>query len=87
MGRPLFDPRGSGGRDDYRDFWERLGIDGGGLPIHFPMGVDQRGRGPESPNPHHVVCWCGDTACPLTQAFQDARLTAVKNIRVSWGAE
>lgn len=70
------------GRDDYKNFWERLGLDEGGLPFHFPMGVNRRGQGPEGQNPHHYVCWCGAGDCPLTQAFQDARMATVLNLRI-----
>lgn len=86
MSRPLFDPRGRDGKDDYQNFWERLGLDDGGLPVHFPMGVDRRGRGPESPKPHHYICWCGHPDCPLTQALQDARVSALASVRIGWSA-
>ena len=50
-------------------FWERLGVDDGGLPIHLPMGVNAEGQGPENDSAaHHYVCWCGE-GCPLTAAL------------------
>lgn len=36
------------------------------IPDHFPIGVDNRGRGPVMEHEKgfdHYVCWCGDPAC------------------------
>lgn len=47
--------------------------DEGGLPVHFPMGVDAEGHGPTEPDePHHRTCWCG-TDCPWTRALAAER--------------
>lgn len=41
-----------------------------GLPIHLPMGVNERGQGPESDREaDHYVCWCNDEECRLTVAL------------------
>lgn len=67
-GRPL--GVASGGEPG---FWDRLGDDGGGLPAHLPMGVNERGQGPEDDSDaHHYQCWCGDVECPLTLALGHA---------------
>lgn len=50
--------------------WERMGTGEEGLPVHLPMGVDAAGQGPvDDHEAHHVACWCGQPACPLTQAL------------------
>lgn len=62
-------------------FWDRLGTDDGGMPVHLPMGVNASGQGPEDDSTaHHFVCWCGDSQCPLTRALALAALN-------SWTAE
>ena len=49
-------------------FWDRLGLDEAGMPIHLPMGVTEDGRGPTNDaEAHHFVCWCGHSDCPLTK--------------------
>lgn len=54
-------------------FWDRLGLDDSLMPQHLPMGVTERGEGPENDSAaHHYVCWCGDTECPLTLALGHA---------------
>lgn len=51
-------------------FWDELGVDDGGLPVHLPMGVNAQGEGPEDDaKAHHYMCWCGNRECPLTQAL------------------
>lgn len=51
-------------------FWDSLGVDDGGMPVHLPMGVNDAGEGPENDsNAHHYVCWCPDVNCPLTNAL------------------
>lgn len=53
-------------------FWDNLGIDGGGLPIHLPMGMTKDRNGPEDDSKaHHYECWCGEP-CPLTAALNAA---------------
>ncbi len=71
VGRPGRLPgRGSGGDPG---FWDRLGYDEGGLPTHLPMGVNERGQGPEDDAAAYTfVCWCGGTECPLTLALGHA---------------
>ena len=45
-----------------------------GLPIHLPIGVDDRGRGPTEPDPpHSVTCWCIESDCMWTRALADER--------------
>ena len=67
-GRPL--GRESGGDPG---FWDRLGYDDAGMPKHLPMGVNERGQGPENDSAAHAyVCWCGDVECPLTLALGHA---------------
>ena len=52
------------------DFWDRLGLDDGLMPVHLPVGVNSAGRGPENDSDaHHYVCWCADAKCPLSQAL------------------
>ena len=54
-------------------FWDRLGVDDGGLPAHLPMGVDEHGRGPANDSDAaYFICWCGDHACPLAEALKVA---------------
>lgn len=67
-GRPL--GAASGGEPG---FWDRLGVDEGGLPAHLPMGVNERGQGPEDDAAAYTwACWCGDVECPLTLALGHA---------------
>jgi len=57
-------------------FWDGLGTDEAGMPVHLPMGVNAAGQGPVSDaEAHHWVCWCADPACPLTAVLRDAGLT------------
>jgi len=52
------------------NFWDRLGISEGGLPIHLPMGVTEAGQGPtDVEDAHHWICWCPDAQCPLTRSL------------------
>jgi len=68
QGRPL--GQASGGDVG---FWDRLGMDDGGMPVHLPMGVTERGQGPEDDSAAYAyVCWCGETECPLTLALGHA---------------
>lgn len=54
-------------------FWDRLGYDEGMMPAHLPMGVNERGQGPENDaDAYTYVCWCGDPECPLTLALGHA---------------
>jgi hypothetical protein len=54
-------------------FWDRLGVDDGGLPTHLPMAVDEQGRGPvPDRQAWSWVCWCPDEECLLTQALMEA---------------
>lgn len=70
MTRTVLHAQASGG---YVPFWDRLGVDSGGMPKHLPMGVTQDGQGPEDDHrAHHYVCWCGDTECPLMLALGHA---------------
>ena len=67
-GRPL--GAASGGDPG---FWDRLGYDDGMMPAHLPMGVNERGQGPEDDaDAYCYVCWCGDPECPLTLALGHA---------------
>lgn len=50
--------------------------DEGGLPIHFPMGVNAKGQGPvNDSDAHHWVCWCNDDRCMWNQALLSNRKT------------
>ena len=54
-------------------FWDRLGTDEAGMPVHLPMGVNAAGQGPViDADAHHWVCWCGKPTCPLTLVLRDA---------------
>jgi hypothetical protein len=67
-GRPL--GAASGGDPG---FWDRLGTDDGGMPVHLPIGVNERGQGPEDDSAAYTfTCWCGDTECPLSLALGHA---------------
>ena len=67
-------------------FWDRLGVDEGGMPKHLPMGVTAEGEGPTNDGEaHHFACWCGDAECPLTkaltQAEREARAGALREVK------
>lgn len=54
-------------------FWERLGTDDGGMPVHLPIGVNAYGQGPEDDSAAYTfTCWCGDPECPLSLALGHA---------------
>jgi hypothetical protein len=56
------------------NFWNRLGVDKGGLPTHLPFTHTKDCEGPTEPDPpHHVACWCKDEhTCPLSVALNQA---------------
>lgn len=57
----------------YRGFWNDLGVDGGGLPVHLPIAVNEAGEGPQNHSDAHTyICWCADPDCPLTRALGNA---------------
>lgn len=64
-------------------FWEKLGTDLNGHPIHYPLGVDRRGRRPMDGLPFMYVCACGDLECPLTLTLGHARRSGVRNIKIT----
>lgn len=55
---------------DETPFWHRLGEDEAGMPVHFPIGVNREGQGPEDDLvAHHITCWCGRDQCILAGAL------------------
>lgn len=52
-------------------FWDALGVDDGGLPIHLPFSHNSVCQGPTSDaEAHHWSCWCRDGHdCPLSKAL------------------
>lgn len=71
-------------------FWDSLGMDEGGLPIHLPMGVNAKGQGPADVHgqvAHHFICWCGQSGCPLTIALAQSRRSALRSIKISVGTD
>lgn len=56
-------------------FYDALGMDDGGLPVHLPMEVTKGDDGPAGPEDmHHLICWCGQEMCPLNRALHAAWL-------------
>lgn len=55
------------------NFWDHLGIDEAGMPIHLPIGltVDESGPADES-EIHHWGCWCNEDDCPLDKILRQA---------------
>lgn len=51
--------------------WNDLGVNEGGLPIHFPMGHTRMCEGPtDDADAHHWACWCpAGHSCPLSVAL------------------
>ena len=63
-------------------FWDRLGLDETGMPLHLPMGVTADGQGPTNDSEaHHFVCWCSRPKCPLTEILALAHRQAAKGDR------
>lgn len=54
-------------------FWDQLGQDEGGMPLHLPMPLTAEGHGPADPDEaDHLGCWCGKPDCILARAFMEA---------------
>lgn len=55
-------------------FWDRLGMDEGGMPKHLPFGLTADEQGPATPgiDLDHWGCWCGNRECPLDKALREA---------------
>lgn len=69
----------------YTDFWNRLGVDEGGLPVHLPIEVNEQGQGPEDRAiAHHTECWCGGPDCPLGRALLEAGRLARRQAMVPY---
>lgn len=62
-------------------FWDRLGLDEGGMPMHLPMPLTASGDGPaDEEDATHLGCWCPDPECRLRKAFDEAHKIAQRGM-------
>jgi hypothetical protein len=61
-------------------FWDRLGTDEVGLPVHLPFSHTENCEGPtQDAEAHHWTCWCRDGhECPLGRALAQARAAGLQ---------
>ncbi len=63
--------------------WDAAGLDGGGLPAHLPIALNEDQQGPVADAEAYVyVCWCMDRDCLLTRALMDAWRAGVRMVTV-----
>lgn len=59
-------------------FWDGLGVDQGGMPVHLPMPLTIDGEGPASGDEvAYYRCWCG-RPCPLDVALRESWTAGAK---------
>lgn len=61
-----------------RGFWDGLGVDDGGLPVHMPIPCNEKGQGPQDEGKAvSYACWCG-RKCPLNEELQKAWRSGIR---------
>jgi len=59
-------------------FWDGLGTDEAGMPVHLPMPLTADGQGPAFGDEiASYACWCG-RLCPLHMALREAWLAGLR---------
>lgn len=64
-------------------FWDRLGLDDGGMPVHLPFSHTENCEGPtDDVDAHHWACWCPDPDCLLEEALNRAWLAGKRSTQI-----
>lgn len=66
---------------DQMGFWDQLGLDDTGMPVHLPISHKENCEGPTK-DAHHWECWCSDPDCLLAEALGYAWMAGRRSAQI-----